>query len=72
MQLRSDMVAHVKPAEAGIAAAYVIRQCVGGGPGQGGVTNNLGRWQLQALALGSGRSPILLIMDIQEAVMISP
>lgn len=41
MQLRSDTIAYVKPAEAGIAAAYVIRQCVGGGPAQGGVTNNL-------------------------------
>ena len=54
--LHKDQVAHVKPSDAGIAAAYIIRRCVDGSPPQGGAASNIGRWQ--ALALRHGRSSI--------------
>ena len=42
-------MAYVKPSDAGVAAAYIIRQCVRAAPPQGGVSKNFGRWQVQAL-----------------------
>lgn len=54
--LHNDQVAHVKPSDAGIAAAHVIRRCVGDLLSQGGAASNIGRWQ--ALALRRGRSLI--------------
>ena len=41
--LHHDQVAHVKPSDAGIAAAHIIRRCVGGSPPQGGASSNIGR-----------------------------
>lgn len=51
--LHRNTIAHVKPSDAGIAAAYVIRQCVGNPPARGGYTENgqVGMWHEQALAL---------------------
>ena len=42
--------AHEKPTDAGIAAAYVIRECVGD-KAHGGVTQNTGKRRVQILAL---------------------
>ena len=42
--------AYEKPTDAGIAAAYVIRECVGD-RAQGGVTQNTGMRHVQVLAL---------------------
>ena len=66
-----ETVAHVKPSDVGIAAAHVIRMCVGGSPPQAGVAQNRGRWHVQILALKSEPSSILLTTDTQETLTIS-
>ena len=62
--LNADTVAHVKPSDAGVAAAYVIRRCVGGSPPIGGASKNHGRRHVQILALRSEWFLSLLIMGI--------
>lgn len=62
--LNAGTVAHVKPTDAGIAALYVIRRCVGAHPPLGGASKNDGRRHVQILALRSEWLLSLLIMGI--------